>query len=259
MSILYFIISFFSSVIGAISGIGGGVIIKPVLDSISTFQVATISFLSGSTVLSMTTVALIRNRKSEIQVNKRTASLLAIGGIAGGIIGKHIFDIIKSNFENQMVLGISQSGILLVLTVMVLFYTLYKERITPRHKDSLLFTVFIGLILGGLATFLGIGGGPINLAVLCFFFSMDSKTAALNSIFVIFFSQITSLIFTSISGNIPPFEPMILILMIIGGISGGLLGTKFSAKMTNRAVDKLFMGAMVIIIGICIYNITKWF
>lgn len=259
MSILYFIISFTSSVIGAISGIGGGVIIKPVLDSISTFQVATISFLSGCTVLSMTTVALIRNRKSEIQVNKRTASLLAFGGIAGGMIGKYIFDIIKRNFENEIVLGVSQSGILLFLTFMVLLYTFYKERIVPRHKDSLLFTIFIGLVLGGLATFLGIGGGPINLAVLCFFFSMDSKTAALNSIFVIFFSQLTSLLFTAISGNIPPFEPAILILMILGGISGGLLGTKLSVKMTHRAVDKLFMGAMIIIIGICVYNILKWF
>ena len=84
MSILYFIISFFSSIVGAISGIGGGVIIKPVLDSISIFGVATISFLSGCTVLSMSTVTLIKNRKSEIQVNKKTASLLAVGGIAGG-------------------------------------------------------------------------------------------------------------------------------------------------------------------------------
>jgi len=259
MSILYFIISFFSSIVGAISGIGGGVIIKPVLDSISTFGVATISFLSGCTVLSMSTVTLIKNRKSEIQVNKKTASLLAVGGIVGGMAGKHVFDIIKGSFENEMVLGVTQSGILFLLTVMVLFYTLYKEKITPRHKDNILFIVFIGFLLGGLASFLGIGGGPINLAVLGFFFSMDSKTAALNSIFVIFFSQITSLLFTAISGNIPPFEPIILTLMILGGIIGGLAGSKLSLKMTHRAVDKLFMGVMIVIIGICIYNIVKWF
>ncbi|MDC7232137.1 MAG: sulfite exporter TauE/SafE family protein [Spirochaetales bacterium] len=259
MSILYFIISFFSSVVGAISGIGGGVIIKPVLDSIGGFPVATISFLSGSTVLSMTTVALIKSRKSEIQVETRTAGLLAAGGIAGGMIGKYIFDIIRSSFENDMVLGVSQSGILLLLTVLVFFYTLFKENIPPRHQKGLLFIASTGLILGGLATFLGIGGGPINLAVLCYFFSMDSKTAALNSIFVIFFSQVTSLLFTALAGNIPPFEPAVLLLMILGGISGGLLGSRLSARMSHRAVDRLFMGVMAIIIGICVYNILKWF
>ena len=66
MPILYFFISFGASIVGAISGIGGGVIIKPVLDGLSSSGVSTISFLSGSTVLSMTTVTLIRSRRSPV-------------------------------------------------------------------------------------------------------------------------------------------------------------------------------------------------
>lgn len=52
-SILFFCVSFFASIAGAICGIGGGVIIKPVLDMLGLASVATISFLSGCTVLSM--------------------------------------------------------------------------------------------------------------------------------------------------------------------------------------------------------------
>lgn len=51
-SILFFCVSFFASIAGAICGIGGGVIIKPVLDMLGLASVATISFLSGCTVLS---------------------------------------------------------------------------------------------------------------------------------------------------------------------------------------------------------------
>ena len=47
MEILIFFISFLSSVVGAICGIGGGVIIKPVLDAADIMGVAAISFLSG--------------------------------------------------------------------------------------------------------------------------------------------------------------------------------------------------------------------
>ena len=43
--ILFFLICFFASVIGAICGIGGGVIIKPVLDAFQMMDVSTISFL----------------------------------------------------------------------------------------------------------------------------------------------------------------------------------------------------------------------
>ncbi len=259
MLVLYFFISLFSSVMGAISGIGGGVIIKPVLDSLSPFDTASISFLSGCTVLSMTTVTLLKSRKSSINLNHRTALTLAAGGVIGGLAGKSLFDFVTKSFYNAAVIGISQSLLLALLTIFVFFFTLYKQKFQPHHKNSFLFTMFTGFLLGSLASFLGIGGGPINLAILYFFFSMDSKTAALNSIFIIFFSQLTSLVFTLVSKNIPPFNPVILTLMIAGGIGGGLAGSLLSKNMSHRAVDKLFMGVMGMIILICLYNILKWF
>ena len=51
--LLFLIVSFSASVVGAICGIGGGVIIKPVLDLLHMETVAAIQFLSGCTVLSM--------------------------------------------------------------------------------------------------------------------------------------------------------------------------------------------------------------
>ena len=60
--VVFFLICFFASIIGAICGIGGGVIIKPVLDALGVMDVATISFLSGCTVLSMTTYSVIKSK-----------------------------------------------------------------------------------------------------------------------------------------------------------------------------------------------------
>ncbi len=258
MYIVFFIISFGASIVGAISGIGGGVIIKPVMDVVSGLGVATISFLSSTTVLSMATVSLIRSRKSPVSINIRNTSMMAVGGILGGLAGKSLFDIVKNGFSNDKVIGISQASILFLITLGVLLFYINKEKIKPQHHKGLLFSIFIGFILGSFASFLGIGGGPINLAVLYFFFAMDSKTAALNSIFIIFFSQIASLLFTTLSGNLPEFEPMVLIIMIIGGITGGLTGSVLSHRMTNRAVDKLFMGVLSVIMVLCLYNTVSW-
>lgn len=254
MAAVYLIIALGASIVGAISGIGGGVIIKPVLDSLSPFNVSVISFLSGVTVLSMTSVSLVRSRSLGIRLDKSRSRFLALGGVTGGLLGKYLFDISTAGLSDGNSVSAAQSMILAVLTVGVLIYTIFKPRIQTINMKGSIPEVLTGLLLGSIASFLGIGGGPINLAILAFFFSMNSKQAALSSIYIIFFSQLTSLLFTLVRGNVPPFEPLILILMIIGGIFGGFLGSAFSRKMTHREIDKLFILVLILIFFISLYN-----
>ncbi len=182
---------------------------------------------------------------------------MAFGGILGGIGGKQLFSVVREGFGNESVIGISQSSILVLLCLGVIVFTLFKQKINPMHRDGNRFSIGVGFVLGGIASFLGIGGGPINLAVLYFFFSMEAKNAALNSIFIIFFSQLANLIFTAATGIMPDFDPLILALMITGGIFGGTAGAHISHQMTHRQVDKPFMFVLAGIIILCIYNISS--
>ena len=43
------------------------------------------------------------------------------------------------------------------------------------------------------------------------------------------------------------------------GIGGGIAGRALNKKMDNRAVDKLFICLMAVIIGICVYNAVRSF
>ena len=258
MFIIYLLISIGASIVGAISGIGGGVIIKPTLDIFSSYNVSVISFLSGNTVLAMTISSLIRNRKSEIKLEKKRGSLLAFGGVIGGLIGKYLFDILRVSFANDAIIGSIQSLSLGILTLSVLLFTIFKEKIPSSNYKSVTASLSIGILLGSVASFLGIGGGPINLAILYLFFSMDSKTAALHSIYIIFFSQATNLLFTIISGNVPSFPLPVLLLMVVGGIGGGLIGSELRKRMNNKQVDILFSVVMAIIIIISSYNFTHY-
>lgn len=256
---LYLIVSLFASVIGAICGIGGGVIIKPVLDLCGLASVSTISFLSGCTVLSMSCYSVTKNLTSgESRVDMRTGTPLAIGGALGGIIGKQLFSTVKAMFANPNTVGAVQAVCLALLTLGTLIYTIYKSRIKTRHIDSIPLCLFIGLALGVLSSFLGIGGGPFNLVILFYFFSMDTKTAAQNSLYIILFSQVTSLFTTLLTHSVPAFEWSSLLFMIAGGIGGGIIGRKLNKRLDNAAVDKLFMGLMVVIIGISIFNAVRY-
>lgn len=259
MELIFLIVSFLSSIVGAICGIGGGVVIKPVLDMLQLGAVSTINFLSGCTVLSMSLYSVGKSmiaRDSKVALS--TGTPLAIGAAIGGVAGKELFGIIKGLFANGEMVGGVQAVALGLITVGTLLYTVNKAKISTRQITSRLFCVVVGLMLGIMSSFLGIGGGPINLVVLGYLFSMDSKTAAANSLYIILFSQLASLIATLISG-VPEFRPMVLILMVAGGIGGGIVGRALNKKMDNRAVDKLFIALMVVIIGICIYNAFRAF
>lgn len=257
--LVFFIVCFGASVVGAICGIGGGVIIKPVLDSFGVLDVTTISFLSGCTVLSMTTYSVVKNKISgESHVSKKIGLPLAIGAAAGGLIGKWLFSFVKSLSDNPNKVGAVQALCLTIVTVGTLVYTIYKEKIKTCHVDNAAVCILIGVFLGIMSSFLGIGGGPINLVVLFFFFSMSTKIAAENSLYIIFFSQIASLISTIVSGSVPEFEIGVLILMAAGGIAGGICGRSVNKKINEKTVDKLFIGLMVVMIAINIYNIYKF-
>ena len=260
MELIFLIVSFLSSIVGAICGIGGGVVIKPVLDMLQLGAVSTINFLSGCTVLSMSLYSVGKSmiaRDSKVALS--TGTPLAIGAAIGGVAGKELFGIIKGLFANGEMVGGVQAVALGLITVGTLLYTVNKAKISTRQITSKLFcVVVVGLMLGIMSSFLGIGGGPINLVVLGYLFSMDSKTAAANSLYIILFSQLASLIATLISG-VPEFRPLVLILMVAGGIGGGIVGRALNKKMDNRAVDKLFIALMVVIIGICVYNAVRAF
>ncbi|MCD8067670.1 MAG: sulfite exporter TauE/SafE family protein [Lachnospiraceae bacterium] len=260
--IIFFIVCFGASIVGAICGIGGGVIIKPVLDSFGILSVTAISFLSGCTVLSMTTYSVIRNRLDRggkaSGAGDRTRLPLALGAAAGGLIGKEIFSYVKSLSEDPDRVGAVQAACLLVVTVGTLIYTIYKARIRTHQVENTAVSVLIGLFLGMISSFLGIGGGPINLVVLFYFFSITTKQAAEVSLYIIFFSQAASLISTIVTGSVPSVEISLLLLMVAGGILGGVCGRHINKRIDEKTVDKLFIGLMVAMILINIYNIWKY-
>ena len=194
------------------------------------------SFLSGCTVLSMTTYSVIKNKCSgESHVEQKTGLPLALGAAAGGLLGKSMFSLISSLSPDKNKVGAVQAACLLAVTLGTLIYTIYKARIKTCHISNPVACIGIGVFLGILSSFLGIGGGPINLVVLFFFFSMTTKVAAENSLYIIFFSQIASLLSSLVTKSVPDFQLITLVFMVVGGIAGGAAGGK---SIKNRRQNR---------------------
>ncbi len=194
----------------------------------------------------------------ERRVSLSTGTPLALGAAAGGLLGSQLFSAVKAMFDNPNTVGSVQAVCLAIVTAGTLAYTLNKERIRTLRVENKVACVAIGLFLGCMSSFLGIGGGPINLVVLYFFFSMDTKTAAANSLYIIFFGQLFSLFTALAARTVPPFRPSVLGLMVAGGIGGGIIGRMLNKKMDNRLVERLFIALMAVIIAISLFNSVRY-
>lgn len=258
LALILFIICTGASAIGSLVGAGGGVIIKPLLDMLSLMPVKTASFCSGCTVLCMALVSLFCNHKSGVKLQIRISTFLALGSVAGGFVGSRLLDTLAKGLGSHTLGGI-QALVLTFITIGVLFYVCRKNRLRSFHVQKLYLCVLIGFILGMLSAFLGIGGGPINLAVLFLFFSMDAKEAAKNSIYIIVFSQLASLCTTLISRSVPVFRWPDLFCMICGGICGAMIGAAIGRKLNAAGVEKALKLLIIVIILINIYNTFNFF
>jgi len=102
-SVICFGVCIFSTMVGAISGIGGGVIIKPLLDmTLSGLGTKKISLLSAFSVLSMSLFSIGKNyvQKSQQQkLSMKIAVPLAASSTAGGVIGKLLFNVLSAHNE----------------------------------------------------------------------------------------------------------------------------------------------------------------
>lgn len=281
--VICILIALFASFIGSVSGIGGGIIIKPVLDLTGKFPIETVNFLSGVTVLTMSTSSLIQNflsrrnsfKKVEISdqaiddeidlddqirqksLKPRQIILFSLGSVIGGFIGTSLFSYFMHSTGNQKLAVLVQAILILMITIVVMIYQANKKRIKTKNFSDVISETSVGLILGVISSFLGIGGGPLNIAVLAFFFSMSPKIAALSSLTIIFSAQIVSLILTIVGNKIPEFNLSILIGMMISGLLGALIGRYLARKLSDEKTDIFFNFALWLILAINLYNVVK--
>ncbi|MGN0288066.1 MAG: TSUP family transporter [Lachnospiraceae bacterium] len=256
--LILFIVCILASSIGSIVGAGGGIIIKPLLDMLGILPVSTVSFCSGCTVLGMSISSLVRGRKDGVKLQLKTSTALALGAVLGGLAGRMLFDAVRKTFADERILGAIQATALTIITLLVYIYICKKDSLPSKSIKSLWVCVVIGLFLGGISSFLGIGGGTANVAVLFFFFSMEAKEAAKNSLYIIIFSQISGIISAIVTGSVPEFSWIDLLSMVAGGIGGALIGAAVSKRIDNAGVEKILRILSLFIVAMSFYNILKY-
>lgn len=252
IGILYFVVIVLANTVGAVSGMGGGVIIKPALDFIGADSVAAVSFFSTVAVFTMSLVSTFRQLKSGHKFNWSLVSWISIGAILGGILGNIAFEFLLGLFADDRLVQLLQ----IVLTVVTLIFAFLYSKYDWKNfqLNHIIWYSICGVLLGFLASLLGIGGGPINVSLLMLLFSMPIKEATIYSIATIFFSQLSKIITISITTGFTRYDLTMLYFVIPAAIVGGLLGSKVGNILSPEKVTLVFQGVIIFVLFINLYN-----
>lgn len=256
-NLIYFLLAICATTVGSLSGMGGGVIIKPLMDALGDYDVQTIGVISSVTVFTMAVVSVFKQIKSKAKIPFKTAIPLAIGSVVGGFFGQKILNYIVDALNKNSIVIIVQNVVLAVLILCVILYMKNKNQIKGKSFDGIIVSLGVGFLLGFCSSFLGIGGGPINVALIIYLFSYSTKTATVCSLVTILFAQMSKLCTTALTTGFADYDLSIVPLMAVGAVFGGFVGASLNKKLSENNVEKAFNGVQLLVFMITLFNIIK--
>lgn len=253
-TIIYVLVILIANTLGAISGMGGGVIIKPALQLFRMDPAITINFYSSVAVLVMSISSTCKQVKAHNKINTKSAIWIGLGSIVGGIIGDASFKYVYGFCGDSKSIAI-QMILVIITLIMALWASSSKVRTFHLHGNTVM--LLTGIVLGLISTFLGIGGGPINTACFMLLFSTTIRDATIYSIITIFFSQISKITQALIMQSVPSLEISIIIAIIFTALFGGWLGATISNKLSQKGIMYMYRGMIVFVLLLDVFNLVK--
>lgn len=227
-----FLISFLACSIGSLIGIGGGVIIVPLLLGMGVPKELA-AFSSSAAVLAMAILSSITYKKRN-QGSIKTAALMGIGSIPGSTIGVAINKMVSQEIFDLLFATV----IILLIIVMVI-----KSKLPPIKLKGWVIPI-IGVFVGILSGTFGIGGGPIIVPCLLVLFSFNHREASATSVYITLITTANALLTHIVNGNT---DMSLAIFMIPAAIIGSKFGTYYNKKVKEGTANLLFISVLIMI------------
>jgi uncharacterized protein len=224
-------VGFIVGVLIGLSGVGGGVLLLPVL--IFGLRVPPLVAVGSDALFNFfTKIPASLLHISRGTVRKNIVIALAVGSVPGSIAGvnllmyiRHIYGDGVNNFIKSAV-GV----LLIVIPLLLLFQRHIEERIATRPPTMRGFAgmAVIGLIAGFLVGMTSVGSGSIIMMLLLLFYSFPPKVNVGNDIVhAVILTGVTGLLHFRL-GNV---DPHLVLSLLIGSIPGGLIGSHLATRV----------------------------
>lgn len=237
----FVVIGLIAGILGSMIGIGGGIIISPVLTflGLTPPQVASTSLFAVSSTSVSSTIAYARSKKIQYMLGIKMALL----SIPGAIIGSYFSTGIDPGyFKFLLAMILIGTGI----------YLMFRNSITNGNSFSLesiwikIFFFSGTFVAGIISSLFGIGGGVIFVPLMIMIVGLTMHLAAPTSQFVLMITSLVGLIAHIILGN-PEYLPAIL--LSAGAFGGAQIGSRLSTRLSEQKL-RLILGFTFVAIAV---------
>jgi len=233
------IIGFGSGIIGSLIGVGGGIVMTPVLTymGFSPAVIASSSLIAVFATSISSTLTYIRRK----YINYRLGLQLALPAIPGSIIGGFLSNFISlEHFKIYFAVLLTSVGLYILFKNKIINKTLGR---TP--KPLFYFIIIFGTFGAGLiSSFFGIGGGIIFVPILVIIYKLKMINASPTAQFTLLISTITGLL-THILLEHPDYS--YAIALALGAFFGAQLGSRSIHLINENILSKLLSFSLITI------------
>jgi len=248
------VFGFFIGIAAALTGVGGGIFVVPVLSLLYGYSGSNTIFATATSLATiiLTSFASTVNYTIQKRVYFKLGIVLAAATAPGAYAGASLANL---PLIKQWLGPIF--GVFLIIVALQMVYRAVRTRTVERcgeknkvFENTLLRNgrkiaagLFLGFFGGLMAGLLGVGGGIIMVPVMCYALDFPIHFAIPTSMFIMIFTSISGVTNYALQGEI---VWLFAIYLGIGSIIGAQVGAYTSKKLTNRNLLIVFAAMLII-------------
>ena len=254
-------------------GVGGGFMLTPFL--ILSGIPASIAVATGANQIVATSVsgALAQWRRNNIDF--RMGAVLIVGGVVGALVGVFLLKLLREAGQAGLIISLTYVALLSAVGILMLAESIRAIRRTRAGKPassrkpgqhiwihklplklrfprsrlyiSAIPPLAIGLVVGLLTAFLGVGGGFIMVPAMIYLLRMPTNIVIGTSIFqIIFVTAVVTILHASFTYTL---DVVLALILATGGVIGGQFGVKAGQKVRGEHL-RAMLGLMVLAVAL---------
>lgn len=235
--IILVIVGFGSGIIGSLIGVGGGIVMTPVLTymGFSPTVIASSSLIAVFATSLSSTLTYVRKK----YINYRLGLQLALPAIPGSIIGGFFSNFVSLDyFKIYFAILLTSVGLYIFFKNQIINKTLNR---TPKPLFYLIL-IFGTFGAGVISSFFGIGGGIIFVPILVIIYKLKMINASPTAQFTLLISTITGLL-THIILEHPDYSYGIT--LALGAFFGAQLGSRSIHLINENILNKILSFSLI--------------
>jgi len=259
--------SFGAGLLGSLSGLGGGMIIVPLLTlglgvdihyAIGASLVTVIATSTGSSV------AYVREGYSNIRVGLLLETATCLGALGGVILGTHLpahllfllfgavltYCAISSFFNNGIETQAVESDTIATIFKLDSTYPV-NGALSRYHVQHVPLGYAIMILAGALSGILGIGSGAFKVIALDRVMQIPFKVSTTTSNFMM---GVTAAVSAAVYFNLGYLDPVLIMPIIFGVVFGSIVGARLLPKMRIKLLRRIFASMLLLIAIQMIYS-----